>query len=310
MNFEPRRLALLPLVLCLITLDIGLALGVGQSRYVNPLETQVGEIGTLRIMGIGAVAAVSWCLSTCMMGEKSGKAVFLGICIWYYIGIPCIAWKLAAGLEASVGQFLAICGFTALLALSILFAWRYSFSEDACMADSWRPWTQRLPLVAILLSIMSLDVALTLINQPAGYWNGTRTHVDEANPLVVGALASHPAMFVVVTAVFGMLASLFICLAWQWASQLAFLFLACAHLYAASTWLLNLQLVGPGFGLGLTAVMILVFSMLTPLAWHRAYLAGRQSVVSGSTNPICAAFVPTSFGSDHNHVARRASTLG
>ena len=58
-------------------------------------------------------------------------------------------------------------------------------------------WSEFLPLVWLPLLLGWLDIAVTLLVQPSGYWAGDYALAVDFNPLVVWALGIHPAMAIV-----------------------------------------------------------------------------------------------------------------
>jgi hypothetical protein len=126
------------------------------------------------------------------------------------------------------------------------------------------------PRFWLCLSVLlpySLDVLLTLVSQPSGYWAGDRLQVRESNPLAAWLLQVHPGCFVGVTAGWGLLLGLG---AWVAPLRLALplgFVLAVAHSLGAGSWL-----VGEGtWGLLSAVALLVVVERLMAATWKRLH---------------------------------------
>ncbi len=103
------------------------------------------------------------------------------------------------------------------------------------------PFALHARLLAAPAVLSLLDAAVTLAYQPAAYWNGDRSQLIEANPLVWVALRIHPLMLIP-----GFLGwyALFGCLIFRtpsWIGLRCHVLLAVGHLVAVSGWLIRLH---------------------------------------------------------------------
>jgi hypothetical protein len=118
-----------------------------------------------------------------------------------------------------------------------------------CLLDGPRsaPGFQRshgwLCLGPIILTL--LDYSLTLIGQPAAYWEGNFLHANEGSSLLRWCLHQHPLIFV--AAAVG-LTSLFCLLILYWpprAAKALAAWLMGAHAYGVATWVWGSLICGP-----------------------------------------------------------------
>lgn len=152
-----------------------------------------------------------------------------------------------------------------------------------------RPWF-RLMALPVVLSL--IDMAVTLYYQPPGYWNGDRSQLIEANPLVWIALRIHPALLIPG------------CLGWYaifyflifhtpaWVGLRCHVLWVIAHLIAIAGWLLRCN---PN-GIALTASLYVI---AVPIAvWvflpFRSEWSGRMPVVVPENESVVGARTLTS----------------
>jgi hypothetical protein len=111
-----------------------------------------------------------------------------------------------------------------------------------------------------------LDVALTLIGQPAAYWAGAHDSAQEANPLAAWLMRAGPAVFGLAA---GLWAVVFGVLLLFWRNRLVWplaFVLALVHGVGAATWM-----VGEGWEGYIVPILYLVLvERLVRWCWRRA----------------------------------------
>ncbi len=95
-----------------------------------------------------------------------------------------------------------------------------------------------------VLSMMSCDIALTLLGQPSWYWMGDPESVQELNPLARWLLQQSPWLFLSLAILWMVLVSV-VLLFWRhrFTKWIALVF-TFAHAIGASTWLIRLGALG------------------------------------------------------------------
>lgn len=118
-------------------------------------------------------------------------------------------------------------------------------------------WYSRLLAAPVFLSL--LDGAVTLAYQPAAYWNGDRSQLIEANPLVWLALRIHPLMLI--PGFLGWYALFFLLMFGTpaWIGLRCHVLWVLAHLIAITGWLVRLHPHG-------TVLSVLLWVIAVPLA--------------------------------------------
>jgi hypothetical protein len=84
--------------------------------------------------------------------------------------------------------------------------------------------------------LFALDIALTVIGQPSGVWDGSGTSPNEVNPVAAILLSVHPLVFVTAAVGYAVAFSIAILVLPRWLAVYCFLGLTLAHAYGASSW--------------------------------------------------------------------------
>lgn len=132
---------------------------------------------------------------------------------------------------------------------------------------------QHLWLCVAPLALYLVDIAITLLGQPATYWAGDHASVVEGNPVARAVMRIGPGTFALALLAWGVAFTLVLAF-WRHPLAVVLAFVVTfAHAVCAGTWFLQ---AGPVLGPVLAIGLLVASERLLDWTWRRAGLTGRR----------------------------------